>query len=68
MRWRLVRIVDAEANDHDLTAAELEAIGAMLSLYFHLYCTMPLDERNTAWRGLQKIQPEMDCALEEMLR
>jgi len=62
MKWRIVPIPDNEATERDLTSGELVGVSVLLTHQ----CGEPRDETyNVYWRARQKIQPEVQQALDD---
>jgi hypothetical protein len=61
MKWRIVPIKDDEAMPGDLTSGELVGVSILLT---HK-CGEPRDEHNVYWRAREKMQPQVEQALNE---
>lgn len=59
-RWRIVEVAD-KGQPTDLTSSELVGISVLLT---HR-AGEPHDDMNVYWRARQKIQPQVEIALDE---
>ena len=61
MAWRIVEVPEEEATETDLTDSELVGVSILLT---HK-CGGPRDDMNVYWRARQKMQPQVEIALEK---